>query len=171
MKQTQRRIERLDVVEEPRKKWELRMDIAIAPRSGTVVATLNAALVRRSDFTLGPVTTQVNWGDRILLTGPNGSGKTTLLAVLLGRLAPDAGTARLGSGIAIGEIDQTRRLFLGERSLAAVFVPRFRHFPTTRCGPGWRSSDCAAPACCARQHRCLLANEPVRRWPYLRPAG
>ncbi|MGI8720896.1 MAG: ATP-binding cassette domain-containing protein [Geodermatophilaceae bacterium] len=129
VKQTQRRIERLDVVQEPRKEWELRMDIAVAPRSGAVVATLDAAVVRRSGFTLGPVSTQVNWGDRILLTGPNGSGKTTLLAVLLGKLTPDAGRATLGSGIAIGEIDQARGLFRGgEGSLAAAFganVPAF----------------------------------------------
>jgi len=122
VQQTQRRIERLEVVEEPRKEWELRMDFAVAPRSGTVVTTLDAAVVRRTGFTLGPVSTQVNWSDRILLTGPNGSGKTTLLAVLLGRLAPDAGRATLGSGIAIGEIDQARGLFQGgEGSLAAAF--------------------------------------------------
>jgi len=122
VKQTQRRIERLEIVEEPRKEWELRMDFAVAPRSGRVVTTLDAAVVRRTGFTLGPVSTQVNWSDRILLTGPNGSGKTTLLAVLLGRLAPDAGRATLGSGIAIGEIDQARGLFQGgEASLAAAF--------------------------------------------------
>lgn len=40
-RQTQRRIERLEVVEEPRKEWELRMTIAAAPRSGSVVATLS----------------------------------------------------------------------------------------------------------------------------------
>ena len=46
-RQTQRMIERLDVVEEPRKEWELRMAIAAAPRSGTVVASLSGAVVRR----------------------------------------------------------------------------------------------------------------------------
>ena len=40
-RQTERLIERLDVVEEPRKEWELRMTIAAAPRSGTVVASLS----------------------------------------------------------------------------------------------------------------------------------
>ena len=39
-KQTDRRIERLEVVEEPRKEWELRLEIAAAPRAGAVVATL-----------------------------------------------------------------------------------------------------------------------------------
>ncbi len=94
------------MVEEPRKEWELRMEIAAAPRSGAVVATLSGAVVRRDAFTFGPVTAQIDWGDRILVTGPNGSGKSTLLKVLLGKLPPDEGTATLGSGVAVGEIDQ-----------------------------------------------------------------
>ena len=151
VKQTERRIERLDAVEEPRKEWELRMDIAMAPRSGAVVATLNGALVRRSDFTLGPVTTQIDWGDRILVTGPNGSGKTTLLALLLGRLAPDEGTATLGSGIAIGEIDQARGLFLGAQPLAVAFGAQVPDYPddevrTLLAKFGLRGSNVLRPA-------------------------
>ncbi|MFD0787800.1 ATP-binding cassette domain-containing protein, partial [Micromonospora azadirachtae] len=46
-RQTERLIERLEVVEEPRKEWELRMEIAAAPRAGAVVASLRDALVRR----------------------------------------------------------------------------------------------------------------------------
>lgn len=46
-RQTQRAIERLEVVDEPRKEWELRMEIAAAPRSGSVVATLREAAVKR----------------------------------------------------------------------------------------------------------------------------
>ena len=39
--QSERALERLEVVEEPRKEWELRMEIAAAPRSGAVVAVLS----------------------------------------------------------------------------------------------------------------------------------
>jgi ATPase subunit of ABC transporter with duplicated ATPase domains len=120
-RQTQRRIERLEAVEEPRKEWELRMSIATAPRSGSVVATLSQARVTRGDFTLGPITTQVDWADRIVLTGANGSGKSTLLALLLGKLRPDSGTASLGSGVEIGEVDQARELFRGTDALADTF--------------------------------------------------
>ncbi|MDO9497857.1 MAG: ATP-binding cassette domain-containing protein, partial [Nocardioides sp.] len=76
VRQMESRIARLEEVEEPRKEWELRFDIAAAPRSSTVVATLDEATVRRGDFVLGPVSLQVNAGERIGITGPNGAGKT-----------------------------------------------------------------------------------------------
>jgi ATPase subunit of ABC transporter with duplicated ATPase domains len=120
-KQTDRLIERLEVVEEPRKEWELRMEIAAAPRAGAVVATLRNAVVRRGDFTLGPVDLQIDWADRVAVTGANGSGKSTLLAALLGRLPLDEGTASLGPGVVIGEVDQARGLFLGDAPLIDAF--------------------------------------------------
>ncbi|MGQ4416817.1 ATP-binding cassette domain-containing protein [Streptomyces sp. SAS_269] len=120
-RQTQRMIERLDVVEEPRKEWELRMEIAAAPRSGAVVATLRDAEVRRGGFTFGPVSLQIDWADRVAVTGANGAGKSTLLGALLGRIPLDAGHAALGSGVLVGEVDQARRLFHGSESLLDAF--------------------------------------------------
>ncbi|GAA0627821.1 ABC-F family ATP-binding cassette domain-containing protein [Streptomyces crystallinus] len=120
-RQTQRMIERLDVVDEPRKEWELRMEIASAPRSGAVVATLSQAEIRRGDYTFGPATLQIDWADRVAITGANGAGKSTLLAALLGRLPLDAGQATLGSGVVVGEVDQARGLFVGEESLLEAF--------------------------------------------------
>lgn len=120
-RQTQRAIERLEVVDEPRKEWELRMEIAAAPRSGSVVATLREASVQRGDFAFGPAGLQIDWADRVAITGANGAGKSTLLAVLLGRLAPDSGSATLGSGVRVGEVDQARGLFLGDEPLIDAF--------------------------------------------------
>ncbi|MEO9138229.1 MAG: ABC-F family ATP-binding cassette domain-containing protein [Jatrophihabitans sp.] len=117
-RQTQRMIERLDEVVEPRKEWQLRMSIASAPRSGGVAASAAGAVVRRGDFTLGPVTVQIDWADRVVITGPNGAGKTTLLALLLGRLTPDEGSAGLGAGVRVGEIDQARAQLDDAQSLA-----------------------------------------------------
>ncbi|WP_028985117.1 ATP-binding cassette domain-containing protein [Sporichthya polymorpha] len=120
-RQTERLLERLDVVEEPRKEWKLQMEIAVAPRAGAVVATANGALVRRGDFTLGPVHLQVDWADRVAIIGPNGSGKSTLLALLLSRLQPDEGSASLGPGVIVGEIDQARSAFTGAATLLRAF--------------------------------------------------
>jgi ATPase subunit of ABC transporter with duplicated ATPase domains len=120
-RQTERLIERLDVVSEPRKEWELRMEIAAAPRAGAIVAALRGAVVRRGRFTLGPVDLQINWADRVSITGANGAGKTTLLGALLGRTPLDAGHAALGPGVVVGEVDQARGAFLGAEPLLSAF--------------------------------------------------
>ncbi|MBA8815861.1 ATPase subunit of ABC transporter with duplicated ATPase domains [Microbacterium halimionae] len=121
VRQMESRIARLDEVDEPRKEWQLEFTIGAAPRSGSVVSTLSAAVLTQGDFTLGPVSLQVNSGERIGITGPNGAGKSTLLRALLGRQAPTEGTASLGSSVQIGEIDQARSKLSGTQPLAAAF--------------------------------------------------
>ena len=128
VRQMESRIARLDEVEEPRKEWRLEFTIGAAPRSSSVVATLNEAVVRQGEFVLGPVSVQVDAGERIGITGPNGAGKSTLLRLLLGERTPDAGSASLGSSVAIGQIDQTRTLLTGSAQLAEAFeslVPEY----------------------------------------------
>ncbi|MFQ4150161.1 ABC-F family ATP-binding cassette domain-containing protein [Arthrobacter sp. LAPM80] len=121
VRQMESRIARLDEVAEPRKEWALQFSIGAAPRSSTVVSTLNEALVQQGDFTFGPVSAQVNAGERIGITGPNGAGKSTLLRLLLGHTPPDSGTASLGSNVAVGEIDQARSQFPEDIPLGAAF--------------------------------------------------
>jgi ATPase subunit of ABC transporter with duplicated ATPase domains len=128
-RQTQRQIERLEVVDEPRKEWELRMSIAAAPRSGSVVAALRGAVVERGGFRLGPMDVALGWADRVVITGANGSGKSTLLGALLGRLPLSSGTATVGPGVRVGEIDQTRRLFLGDEPLIRAFGTAVPEWP------------------------------------------
>jgi len=151
-RQTAKAIERLEVVEEPRKEWELRMEIAAAPRAGAVVATLTDAVVRRGAFTLGPVTLQIDWADRVAITGANGSGKSTLLAALLGRLPLDSGRAYLGPGVVVGEVDQARGLFAGAQPLMTAFAA-------------------AVPDLSDPDVRTLLAKFGLRAGHVLRPAG
>ena len=151
-RQTAKMIERLDVVEEPRKEWELRMTIASAPRSGSVAARLDAAVVKRGDFVFGPATAQVDWADRVVVTGANGAGKSTLLGALLGRIPVESGYAGLGSGVRVGEIDQARGLFLGDEPLVTAFG---------RAVPDWPDSEV----------RTLLAKFGLTREHVPRPAA
>jgi len=125
VRQMESRIARLDEVDEPRKEWQLEFTIGSAPRSSAVVATLSGAVFRQGEpgdeFVLGPVSLQVDGGDRIGITGPNGAGKSTLLRGLLGRQAPSEGGASRGASIAVGEIDQARALLAGDEPLADAF--------------------------------------------------
>jgi ATPase subunit of ABC transporter with duplicated ATPase domains len=132
VRQTERLIERLETVAAPRKEWKLQLAIAAAPRSGDVVALARGAIVRRGAFRLGPIDLQLDHRDRVAITGPNGGGKSTLLALLLGRLAPDEGEASLGSGVAIGEIDQARASFDADAPVGEVFG---------RCVSDWTTAD------------------------------
>ena len=132
VRQMESRIARLEEVAEPRKEWTLQFTIGSAPRSSSVVATLDNAVVRQGDFVLGPVSVQVDAGDRIGITGPNGAGKSTLLRLLLGRQRPAAGRASLGANVSIGEIDQARAEFSGSDRLVDRFEQRV---------PGWPTAD------------------------------
>ena len=169
-----------DAVAEPRKEWELRIELPAAGRSGELVAKLDNAVVRRGDFTLGPVSLDVRWADRIAILGPNGGGKTTLLQAMLRRLPLESGTATLGPGVIVGELDQVRREFavadtvvdvvrgathlLPEeaRTLLAKFGLRAAHVdrPAASLSPGERTRAGLA-LLMARETNCLILDEPT----------
>ncbi|CAN5685580.1 ABC-F family ATP-binding cassette domain-containing protein [soil metagenome] len=132
VRQMESRIARLEEVAEPRKEWTLEFTIGAAERSSSVVATLDDAVVRQGDFVFGPVSIQVDAGERIGITGPNGAGKSTLLRLLLGRQQPDEGRASLGANVAIGEVDQARADFTGPERLVDRFEQRV---------PTWSTAD------------------------------
>ena len=132
VRQMESRIARMEEVVEPRKEWALQFTIGVAPRSSSVVATLDNAVVHQGDYVLGPVSLQIDAGERIGITGPNGAGKSTLLRLLLGRRQPDEGRASLGANVAIGEIDQARADFAGPDRLIERFEQRL---------PTWTTAD------------------------------
>ena len=124
VRQAERRLERLDEVEKPWQPWRLRLDLAAMRRGGDVVASLENAVVRSGDFSLGPVSLELRNGDRLALIGRNGSGKTTLLRALIGELPLVAGTRRIGPATRFGVLEQDRALFERDESLLGPFMER-----------------------------------------------
>jgi ATPase subunit of ABC transporter with duplicated ATPase domains len=118
---TDRALARLEEVDKPFEGWDLRLRFADAGRAGDVVARLDRAVVERPGFTLGPVTFELRWGDRLAVVGRNGSGKTTLLGALFGRLPLSSGSRWQGPSVVVGEISQGRDLFAGATDLLGGF--------------------------------------------------
>lgn len=85
------------------------MELAAGPKSGKKVMEakgLSKAYDGKSivrDFSL-----TVQRGDRVAFVGPNGVGKTTLIKMLMGDVAPDSGTATLGTNLLPAVFDQAR---------------------------------------------------------------
>ena len=120
-RQTDRMIERLEEVEEPRKEWQLRMTIAQAPRAGAVVASLRNALVRRGSFTLGRCRYRsigpIGWPS----PAPTAAASRPCLPPCSARAPLDAGSANLGPGVVVGEVDQARQAFERQGPFLDVF--------------------------------------------------
>ncbi len=179
---TDRALARLEAnaVDKPWEGWDLRMEIATAPRSGAIVAQLTGAVVHRGDFTLGPIDLHVEYGERIAIVGANGSGKTTLLDLVVGRRVADSGASRLGPGVIVGELDQARAAFSGSapllfrfetasglipseaRSLLAKFGLGAEHVgrPADSLSPGERTRASLA-LLGAKGVNCLVLDEPT----------
>jgi ATP-binding cassette subfamily F protein uup len=92
----------------------VKLEVSSGQSSGKIVAELDGvskAFVQAdgtSKTVVRSVTATLLRGDKIGLIGPNGAGKTTLLKLILGELAPDSGTVRQGSKIAVAYFDQMR---------------------------------------------------------------
>ena len=123
------RVKRLERLREERAARRTRIGnvkIAIGEgqRSGKLVSELlnvdkslgERTLVKNLDLI-------VSRGDRLGLVGPNGAGKTTLLKLILGTLAPDSGTVRMGANVQVAYFDQLREVLDPEKTVAETISP------------------------------------------------
>ncbi|RMF07886.1 MAG: ATP-binding cassette domain-containing protein [Alphaproteobacteria bacterium] len=90
-------------------------------RSGKLVIEARSITKRYGERVLFEnFSTRIARGDRVGIIGPNGSGKSTLVKVLIGELAPDDGTVRLGSGLSVAYLDQGRTALRPEATVKDI---------------------------------------------------
>ena len=123
------RVQRLDRLRAERaarreRLGQVKMQIDSGDKSGQLVAELDRVGKRFGDkIVVHDFSCRIQRGDKIGVIGPNGSGKTTLLRLILGELAPDAGTVRRGTKIEVAYFDQFRAQLNPESTLAEVISP------------------------------------------------
>ncbi|GAA0609830.1 ABC-F family ATP-binding cassette domain-containing protein [Brevundimonas kwangchunensis] len=103
---------------------ELYLGVDSGATSGKLVADLKGVSKAFGERTIFKgLTTRVMRGDRLAIVGPNGAGKTTLVKVLLGELAPDEGTVRLGANLEPVYLDQSREGLKSDMTLWDALTP------------------------------------------------
>ena len=87
---------------------QVKLAVSAGDRSGKIVADLQNVSKSYDRPIVKDFTATILRGDKVGLLGPNGAGKTTLLKLILGTIAPDSGTATMGTRIEVAYFDQMR---------------------------------------------------------------
>ncbi len=98
-----KQLEKMDLIELPEDRSQVRFRFPPAPHSGKEVVTMRNATLQFGQKT---VFKDLDWvvrrGSRVAIVGVNGAGKTTLLKVLSGQIQPSDGEAQLGHEVKVG---------------------------------------------------------------------
>ena len=121
-----RRLEALRLTRSARRdqQGQVKLEVGSSERSGKIVAELENVSKRFGDrVIIDNFTGTILRGDKVGLIGANGAGKTTLLKMILGELAPDTGSAKLGTKLQVAYFDQMRTQLNEEASLIETISP------------------------------------------------
>ncbi|HEY6922515.1 MAG TPA: ATP-binding cassette domain-containing protein [Steroidobacteraceae bacterium] len=121
-----KRLERLRVERAERldRLGNIKISLGSGERSGALVAELTDVTKSFGDrAVVRALSTRIMRGDRIGLIGPNGAGKSTLIRLILGDLAPDSGTVKLGTHLQVAYFDQLRTQLDPEATVSATISP------------------------------------------------
>ena len=111
-----KQLDKMDRIELPDERQNVRFSFPPAPHCGKEVITLENAAVRFGEKTIfKDLNWQIRRGTRTAIVGVNGAGKTTLLKVLAGLLETAVGHARLGHDVKIGYYSQLQAESLNMR--------------------------------------------------------
>ena len=101
------------------KVGRVEMNLDAGDRSGKLVAELtHVSKSFGAKKIIDDFSCRIQRGDKIGLLGPNGAGKSTLLKIILGELAPDSGTVKLGTKLSVAYFDQLRAQLDDDATLA-----------------------------------------------------
>jgi ATP-binding cassette subfamily F protein uup len=109
--------------EQLRSLGNVKMEAAEGAGSGTKVIDAKGITFSYGDREIvKDFSLRIHRGNRVGVIGPNGAGKTTLLKLLTGALKPEKGNVKLGQGLLMAQLDQSRSKLHPEQSLAAAIT-------------------------------------------------
>lgn len=123
-KTIEKRIEQMDKVLKPMERDPFEIKIETGDNLGTLNIRLVDVVAGYPHFNIGPVSFEVQYGDRIGILGLNGSGKSTLLKIITGQLSPISGQVQIGSGVKIGNMMQEHETLPRDQKLLDFLIER-----------------------------------------------
>ena len=106
-KAIEKRIEQMDKIDKPVERKSFEIPLEAEAGFGTLDARLSDVITGyQGVFSIGPISLEVRYKDRVGIMGLNGTGKSTLLKTITGQIAPVSGNVEIGSGIRIGNMMQ-----------------------------------------------------------------
>lgn len=103
----EKKLEKIELVEPPKRAKALEFQFAEPPRSSEDVANLKAVGKSYGDLEIyKELDYLIRRGERWCVMGVNGAGKSTLLKLVAGSIEPDTGTVALGPSVKLGYFAQ-----------------------------------------------------------------
>ena len=124
-KTIEKRMEQMDKVDKPveRKPFEIPLEAEVGSGSLNVRLT-DVVTGYPGTFSIGPLSFEAYYGDRVGIMGLNGTGKSTLLKTITGQVTPLSGKIEIGSGIRIGNMMQEHETLPRELTLLEFLSER-----------------------------------------------
>jgi ATPase subunit of ABC transporter with duplicated ATPase domains len=176
-KAIEKRLARIEEVDEPFEHLPMKLSFEPAERGGDAVFSVSNFSISVDEKTFGPLDFNITNGERIAILGPNGIGKSLLLKALVGEIEPVTGSILRGTGLALGYLPQEPLRSASHNALAELgealtdegrlrrTLHRFRIDakdvvkPVADLSPGQRSRLILAKLM-LHQSNCLVLDEP-----------
>lgn len=130
MAQSRRRqLEKMEITQAPRTQHtdlKFRFTFDVTPYNEVLTAK-HVSMTLGGKKLVDDLDLLVHRGERLVIAGPNGAGKSTLLRILDGKLRPQSGTVRLGSGAKASVFEQQQLRRGGSTVINAIWdkYPKF----------------------------------------------
>jgi ATP-binding cassette, subfamily F, member 3 len=133
-RQMESRVGRLEIVEEPMKEKDIKLQIKSTGRTGEVVfKTRNLGMSFENKELFSGINIELYRGQKVALVGANGTGKTTFLKLILEKLTPTAGSIWNGYSVSPTYLEQELASFDKENTILEEIMNDTKlHIPEAR---------------------------------------
>lgn len=121
-KAIQKRLDKIERVEKPKEKKNIKLNIIDSDRSSnTILKVKNLSKKLGEKTLLDKASMDIYYKNKVALIGNNGTGKTTLIKMILGEENLDSGKIVLGNNIKIGYLEQQVKFIDEEQTVIDYF--------------------------------------------------